>query len=81
MSNIHVQRVKWIFEVTNKQGVDYLVLDTFGCGAFKNNPEIVAKAYKDVIPLYARNFKVIDFAIIDGKYSNNYEVFKRVLLQ
>lgn len=79
--NIHVNRAKRIFEVANKNCVDYLVLGAFGCGAFKNNPEIVAKAYKDVIPLYARNFKVIDFAIIDGKYSNNYEVFKRVLLQ
>ena len=78
--NIHVNRAKHIFEVANRQGVDYLVLGAFGCGAFKNNPEVVAKAYRDVLPKYIHNFKVIDFAIIDGKYTNNYEVFKKILL-
>ena len=79
--NIHVQRAKRIFDVARAHDIDYLVLGAFGCGAFKNNPEIVAKAYKDVIPEYLQYFKVIDFAIIDGKNSNNYEVFQRVLLQ
>ena len=57
-----------------------LILGAFGCGAFRNNPEIVAKAYKDVLQDYMYCFKVIDFAIIDGKYSNNYEIFKRILI-
>lgn len=78
--DIHVKRAKHIFNVANGKGVDYLVLGAFGCGAFKNNPEVVAKAYRDVIPEYINNFKVIDFAIIDGKYTNNYEIFKKVLL-
>lgn len=78
--DIHVKRAKHIFNVANGEGVDYLVLGAFGCGAFKNNPEVVAKAYRDVIPEYINNFKVIDFAIIDGKYTNNYEIFKKVLL-
>jgi uncharacterized protein (TIGR02452 family) len=78
--DIHVKRAKHIFDVANAYGVEYLVLGAFGCGAFKNNPEVVAKAYKDVIPEYINNFKVIDFAIIDGKYTNNYEIFKKALL-
>lgn len=78
--NIHVQRAKRIFDVARDHDIDYLVLGAFGCGAFKNNPEIVAKAYKDVISEYLHYFKVIDFAIIDGKNSNNYEVFKRIIL-
>ena len=79
--NIHVQRAKRIFDVARAHDIDYLVLGAFGCGAFKNNPEIVARAYKDVIPEYLHYFKVIDFAIIDGKNSNNYEVFQKILLQ
>lgn len=79
--DIHVKRARCIFEVAIEQGIDYLVLGAFGCGAFKNNPEIVAKAYNDVLSEYKYNFKIIDFAIIDGKNSNNYEVFKRILLQ
>lgn len=78
--NIHVKRARNILNVAIKNEDDYLILGAFGCGAFRNNPEIVAKAYKDVLQDYMHCFKVIDFAIIDGKYSNNYEIFKRVLL-
>ena len=77
---IHVKRARKILNVAVKNEDDYLILGAFGCGAFRNNPEIVAKAYKDVLQDYMYCFKVIDFAIIDGKYSNNYEIFKRVLL-
>lgn len=78
--NIHVKRARNILNVAVKNEDDYLILGAFGCGAFRNNPEIVAKVYKDVLQDYIYCFKVIDFAIIDGKYSNNYEIFKRVLL-
>ena len=78
--NIHVKRARNILNVAVKNEDDYLILGAFGCGAFRNNPEIVAKAYKDVLQDYMYCFKVIDFAIIDGKYSNNHEIFKRVLL-
>ena len=78
--NIHVKRARNILNVAIKNEDDYLILGAFGCGAFRNNPEIVAKAYKDVLQDYMYCFKVIDFAIIDGKYSNNHEIFKRVLL-
>ena len=78
--NIHVKRARNILNVAVKNEDDYLILGAFGCGAFRNNPEIVAKAYKDVLQDYMYCFKVIDFAIIDGKYSNNYEIFKRILL-
>ena len=78
--NIHVKRARNILNVAIKNEDDYLILGAFGCGAFRNNPEIVAKAYKDVLQDYMYCFKVIDFAIIDGKYSNNHEIFKRILL-
>ena len=78
--NIHVKRARNILNVAVKNEDDYLILGAFGCGAFRNNPEIVAKAYKDVLQDYMYCFKVIDFAIIDGKYSNNYEIFKRIIL-
>ena len=78
--NIHVKRARNILNVAIKNEDDYLILGAFGCGAFRNNPGIVAKAYKDVLQDYMYCFKVIDFAIIDGKYSNNYEIFKRIIL-
>lgn len=77
--NIHVKRAKNILNVAVNNEIDYIVLGAFGCGAFKNDPEVVAKAYRDVLEDYKYCFKVIDFAIIDGKYSNNYEIFKKIL--
>lgn len=31
---------------------DILVLGAFGCGAFRNNPEVVAKAYKAAMEVF-----------------------------
>ena len=53
----------------------------FGCGAFKNPPEVVAEAYNEVIRDYLYDFETIEFAIVcsDGKPSWNYEVFSKTI--
>ena len=57
-----------------------LVLGAFGCGAFKNNPEVVAKAYKEVLKEFDGYFENIEFAIYCSKYdTQNYIIFKKVL--
>ena len=38
-----------MFTVAASKGTDILVLGAFGCGAFQNNPEVVARAYKVAI--------------------------------
>lgn len=76
--SIHVKRAHAILDVALLNGVTHIILGAFGCGAFKNDPETVAKAYKDVIEEYKYRFEVIEFAII-GK-NDNYDIFKRVLL-
>ncbi|NGX36986.1 MAG: hypothetical protein K1000chlam2_00132 [Chlamydiae bacterium] len=54
---------------TNK-GHDCVVLTAFGCGAFKNKPEEVAKIYKEVIDTkFKEIFKNITFAIIEDHNS------------
>ena len=42
-------KIKNIFEVATDNGVEVLILGAFGCGAFKNDPYIVAKAFKENI--------------------------------
>lgn len=76
---IHVSRAKQIMNVAAAHNVDVLILGAFGCGAFKNNPNVVAKAYKDVLPYYEHLFKVIEFAIFSpkGKPTDNYDAFKK----
>lgn len=66
-------RIKNIFEAAIDNGVEVIILGAFGCGAFKNPPEVVAKAFHEVIKEndYACFFKKIVFAI-KSNYSNNY---------
>lgn len=56
---------KNIFEVARENQVEILILGAFGCGAFKNPPEVVAEAFQQVIveQNYLREFKHIVFAI------------------
>lgn len=75
--DIHYKRAMKIFAVAAKKQVKNLVIGAFGCGAFKNDPCVVAKAWKKAIEDF--NYPMIfEFAIYDSKYSNNYEIFKKV---
>ena len=74
---IHISRGKQIIEAAMHHNVDILVLGAFGCGAFKNNPSIVAKAYKELMKQYAKYFVEIEFAIYCREYDKeNYYIFK-----
>jgi len=66
---IHVSRARQILNVAASNNVDILVLGAFGCGAFRNNPEIVATAYRDVLEECGKWFERVVFAI----YCRNYE--------
>ena len=67
-----------IFAVAAKKQVVNLVVGAFGCGAFKNDPETVAKAWKKATEDFNFPGMVIEFAVYDGPYSNNFEIFKKV---
>lgn len=68
-------RVKNIINIAIDNNVDVLILGAFGCGAFKNPPELVAKAFKTVISdnHYDEYFRKIVFAI---KSSNDDDPFE-----
>ena len=55
-----------------------IVLGAFGCGAFRNDPTVVATAAKAVIGDYLHAFRVIEFAVYcrPGD-SANYDAFAR----
>ena len=76
----HVKRAKHMFTCAAAKGADVLVLGAFGCGAFKNNPEVVAKAYKAAIDEFPKVFKHIEFAVYcrPGE-STNYDTFNAIL--
>jgi uncharacterized protein (TIGR02452 family) len=77
---LHVARARQILNAAVQNFVDVLVLGAFGCGAFRNDPEVVAAAYKEVLPEYRKYFKAIEFAVYcRGKDTENYEAFKKEL--
>lgn len=77
---IHEKRARKMLDVASAEGADVVILGAFGCGAFRNNPKVVATAYKNVIKDYRKCFKEIEFAVYCSAYdSENYEAFKEIL--
>ena len=74
----HVKRAIHILTCAAAKGADVLVLGAFGCGAFQNNPEVVAHAYDVAIKEFPNVFKRIEFAVYcPPGGSENYDVFKK----
>ncbi len=73
---IFVERITRILQIAKNNNVDVLILGAFGCGAFKNPPEIVAEAFKIAIKPFLYDFKLIDFAIYSSSHDTNYQIFK-----
>ena len=77
---IHNRRARHILTVAASKDVDALILGAFGCGAFRNDPSVVAKAYRDVLGEYRRFFSLIEFAIYCRPFETaNYDAFQRSL--
>lgn len=75
--DLHLKRGKHIMHIAAANRADILVLGAFGCGAFANDPEVVAKAYYAALASYRARFDVIEFAIYCRDYETaNYDAFK-----
>lgn len=78
---LHEKRASKIFSSAIANGVSILILGAFGCGAFQNDPHIVAQAYKNVLPDFAHYFHTIEFAIYCRPADSiNYDAFKSTIL-
>lgn len=71
------ERLRKVFEIAQKNGVEVLILGAYGCGAFNNPPEIVAQVFKKLLSQYY--FPRVEFAISGHRKNNNYEVFKKII--
>ncbi|POR29459.1 TIGR02452 family protein [Flavobacterium columnare] len=66
IEEVFSQRIKKVLHIANQQKVDTLILGAWGCGVFRNDPQMVAELFKKVIDKeYANAFKRIVFAIYD----------------
>ena len=77
---LHESRLRHMFTVVAHHGAEIFVTGAFGCGAFRNNPEVVAQAYKKILPEFDGYFKEIIFAIYCRPQETiNYDTFKKIL--
>jgi len=74
---LHCRRARRILSLAAMNGITVLVLGAFGCGAFSNDPQAVAKAYYDVLEEYEGYFKCVEFAVFcSGSETENYYAFR-----
>lgn len=78
---IHLKRGEHILTVAAHHGTDILILGAFGCGAFHNNPKVVAEAYKETLKKFNGYFQEVVFAVYcSPKNGNeNYTAFSQIL--
>lgn len=79
---IHEQRGRHMLTILAHHGTDIFVTGAFGCGAFRNNPEVVAQAYKNILPEFDGYFKEIVFAVYcTPRDIKNFDAFKKILMR
>ncbi len=78
LSGLHKKRLRRILDATLALGQpDVMILGAFGCGAFRNDPWVVAKAMSQVIPDFLDAFRAIEFAVYCPPHGSdeNYRAF------
>ena len=77
--NVLASRIEKILQSAKNENVDVLILGAFGCGAFGNPPELVAKIFKEKLEKYS--FDTVEFAVYCSTDSpnNNYHIFKQIV--
>ena len=73
-------RIGQIFAVAANEGAEVLILGAFGCGAFRNPPQVTANIFKLVQQDYRYTFDTIEYAVFHTEREmENYKVFKNIL--
>lgn len=70
-------RIHGILQVAAKYGYRRLILGAWGCGAYRNDPEQVARIFRDELSRMTGYFDDVEFAVY-GK-NENYECFAAAL--
>ncbi len=81
LATIFERRIEHVLALGLELGATHLVAGAWGCGAFRNDPELVANAFVRVLERgWARRFDEIVFAIFAiHKADRNLEAFRKVM--
>lgn len=75
---LHEKRGRQILSAAAANGAQVIILGAFGCGAFRNDPAVVAQAYANILPEYLHYFRTIEFAVYCRPLSpQNFDAFKK----
>lgn len=78
MFDIYKKRINRVLDIASCAKSDVIILGAFGCGAFANPPELVAKAMHTAIDEHKYDFETIELAIYcSPRDTLNYEVFAK----
>ena len=78
LADLHRARARHLLSVAAVNQEEVLVLGAFGCGAFQNNPKVVAQVYKEVLnePDFKNRFLHVEFAVFHtARETSNYDAF------
>ena len=76
--DIYKKRINRVLDIASSAKSDVIILGAFGCGAFANPPELVAKAMHAAIDEHKYDFETIELAIYcSSRDTLNYEVFAK----
>ena len=70
------QSIKRILDVAAKEGVEVLILGKWGCGAFKNPSDVVAKAFMAQLKNY--DFEIVEFGLATNADLQNDEFVRHL---
>lgn len=71
-------RIRRIFLVASAEENEVLILGAFGCGAFKNPPDVVADVFWQLTKEFVRQFETIEYAVYHtDRDAENYKAFQR----
>jgi uncharacterized protein (TIGR02452 family) len=75
------EKMRSFLRVAYFRGHDCVVLGALGCGAFRNEPDVVAALFKKTLQEdeFAERFKKIVFAVIDDHNGKNFKPFSDIL--
>ena len=72
-------RIERIFRLAIQNKAEVLILGAFGCGAFRNPPELVAEVFAEYTKKYQKYFEVIEYAVYHRPNEmGNYNAFKKI---
>jgi uncharacterized protein (TIGR02452 family) len=80
LEKLLASRIRRIFEIAVAYGNEMLILGAFGCGAFRNPPEIVARVFNKVMQDYITYFDTIEYAVYHTEREvANYRSFESII--